>query len=174
MTYNPPFPRRLVRLGASIMVAGALLGGAAGCSDDADAHTMQAAAVAAGPEPKTLEGARTAAQTMFDRFSGGDFAGSWDMYTTKGKQAISQADYIKLNETCARKGIAIQLTSARMQGTDRAIVIARQLMAVQSYTMVYEVDSWKLDPAKEGLALYARGVAKAIAAQRKAGTCATA
>jgi hypothetical protein len=111
---------------------------------------------------------------MFDRFSGGDFAGAWDMYTAKGKQAISKADYVKLNETCSRKGIAIQLTSARMEGTDKAVVIARQIVAAQSYTMVYENNAWKLEPAKEGLALYAQGATKAIAAQKKAHTCANA
>jgi hypothetical protein len=38
--------------------------------------------------------------------------------------------------------------------------------------MIYENDAWKLEPAKEGLALYKQGAAKAIAAQKKAGTCA--
>jgi hypothetical protein len=37
--------------------------------------------------------------------------------------------------------------------------------------MVYEGTTWKLEPAKEGLALYKQGAAKAIAAQKKAGTC---
>nr|BFE69411.1 hypothetical protein GCM10020092_027120 [Actinoplanes digitatis] len=90
------------------------------------------------------------------------------------KKAISKDDYVKLNTACSRKGLAIQLTSARMDGADRAIVIAKQLVAAQSYTMVYEGDAWKLEPAKEGLALYAQGADKAIAAQKKAGTCANA
>ena len=94
------------------------------------------------------------------------------MYTEAGKQAISKDDYVKLNQACSRKGLAIQLTSARLEGTDRAIVIAKQLVAAQSYTMVYEGDAWKLEPAKEGLALYRQGAAKAIAAQKRAGTCA--
>lgn len=111
---------------------------------------------------------------MFDRFSGGDFAGAWELYTAAGKKAISKADYVKLNEVCSRKGLAITLTSARMEGTDRAIVIAKQLVAAQSYTMIYEKDAWKLEPAKEGLALYKLGAVKAIAAQKKAGTCANA
>ena len=160
------------RIGASALIAAAVLLPAAACSDDPE--PVPAAAAAGGPEPKTLDGAKFAAQTMFDRFSGGDFAGAWEMYTTKGKKAISQADYVKLNEACARRGIAIQLTSARMNGTDRAVVIAKQLVNAQSYTMVYEGDAWKLEPPKAGLQLYARGAAKAIAAQKKAGTCANA
>jgi hypothetical protein len=40
--------------------------------------------------------------------------------------------------------------------------------------MVYETGAWKLEPAEEGLALYAKGADRAIAAQRKAGTCANA
>jgi hypothetical protein len=171
MNHNHPFRR----LGVLALVAAAALTFSAACSDDEAAPAGNAAAAAAGgPEPKTIEGAKAAAQTVFDRFSGGDFAGAWEMYTAKGKQAISKEDYVKLNTACSRKGLAIQLTSARMEGTDKAIVIAKQLVAAQSYTMVYEGDAWKLEPAKEGLALYAKGAARAIALQKKAGTCANA
>ena len=171
MNHNHPFRR----LGALALIAVAALSFTAGCSGDDEAPAGNAAAAAAGgPEPKTIDGAKPAAQTVFDRFSGGDFAGAWEMYTAKGKQAISKDDYVKLNTACSRKGLAIQLTSARMEGTDRAVVIAKQLVAAQSYTMVYEGTAWKLEPAKEGLALYRQGAAKAIAAQKKAGTCANA
>jgi hypothetical protein len=158
------------RLGALAIIAAAALTLTTACTGDDEPAAAQAAA--GGPEPKTIDGARSAAQTVFDRFSGGDFAGAWEMYTRTGKQSISKTDYVKLNEVCSRKGLAIQLTSARMDGQDRAIVIAKQLVAAQSYTMVYENDAWKLEPAKEGLALYKQGAAKAIAAQKKAGTCA--
>jgi hypothetical protein len=169
MNHNHPFRR----IGALAIIAVAALSFSAACSDDSKAPAGNAAAAAAGgPEPKTLDGARAAAQTVFDRFSGGDFAGAWDMYTAAGKKSITKDDYVKLNTACSRKGLAIQLTSARMDGTDKAIVIAKQLVAAQSYTMVYETSAWKLEPAKEGLALYAQGAAKAIAAQKKAGTCA--
>jgi hypothetical protein len=175
MAHIHPYRRLTVRcLAALTLIAAAASGTLTACSDDDDSPQPPAAAAAAGPEPKTLDAAKGAAQTMFDRFSGGDFAGAWEMYTAKGKQAITQPDYVKLNEACARKGIVIQLTTARMQGTDKAVVIARQLVAAQSYTMVYENDGWRLEPAKEGLALYSRGAAKAIAAQKKAGTCANA
>ncbi|MFI7544088.1 hypothetical protein [Actinoplanes sp. NPDC049599] len=172
MNHSHPFRR----LGALALIAVAALSLTTACSDDKDeaAAGNAAAAAAGGPQPKTIEGAKDAAQTVFDRFSGGDFAGAWDMYTSAGKKAISQADYIKLNTACSRKGLAIQLTSARMDGTDKAVVIAKQLVAAQSYTMVYEGDAWKLEPAKEGLALYAKGADRAIAAQKKAGTCANA
>ena len=170
MNQNHPFRR----LGALALIAAAALSFTAGCSGDDEDPAGNAAVAAAGPEPKTVEGAKSAAQTVFDRFSGGDFAGAWDMYTAAGKAAITKEDYVKLNEACSRKGLAIQLTSARMDGPDRAIVIAKQLVAAQSYTMVYENGAWKLEPAKEGLALYAKGADKAIAAQKKAGTCANA
>lgn len=169
-TYHP-----YRRMTALALIAGATITFATACSDDAEEPAGNSAAAAAGgPEQKTLDGAKAAAQTVFDRFSGGDFAGAWEMYTTAGKQAIGKDDYVKLNQACSRKGLAIQLTSARMEGTDRAVVIAKQLVAAQSYTMVYEADAWKLEPAKEGLALYKLGADKAIAAQKKAGTCANA
>jgi hypothetical protein len=169
MTHIHPFRR----IAAAALIAVAALGVSAGCTkDDAPAGNSAAAAAGSGPEPKTIDGAKAAAQTVFDRFSGGDFAGAWDMYTTAGKAAISQADYVKLNQACSRRGLAIQLSSARMDGTDKAIVIAKQLVATQSYTMVYESNAWKLQPAPEGLALYKLGAVKAIAAQKKAGSCA--
>jgi hypothetical protein len=161
------------RLAALAAIAVATVSFSAGCTDDAEADAGKTAA-AGGPEAKSLDAAKLAAQTMFDRFSGGDFAGAWEMYTAKGKQAITKDDYIKLNETCARKGLAITLTSARLEAPDKAVVIAKQLVAAQSYTMIYEGDAWKLEPAKEGLALYSQGAVKAIAAQKKAGTCANA
>ncbi|WP_328460386.1 hypothetical protein OHA21_29685 [Actinoplanes sp. NBC_00393] len=171
MNYNHPYRR----FTAVALTAAATITFASACSDDAEEPAGNAAAAAqGGPEQKTLDGAKNAAQTVFDRFSGGDFAGAWEMYTTAGKQSISKDDYVKLNQACSRKGLAIQLTSARMEGTDKAIVIAKQLVAAQSYTMVYEGDAWKLEPAKEGLALYKLGADKAIAAQKKAGTCANA
>ncbi|MEU7909118.1 hypothetical protein [Actinoplanes sp. NPDC049118] len=172
MNHSHPFRR----FGALALIAVAAITLTSACSDDkADAPAGNAAAAApGGPEPKNIEGAKAAAQTVFDRFSGGDFAGAWELYTAAGKKAISKDDYVKLNTACSRKGLAIQLTSARMEGADRAVVIAKQLVAAQSYTMVYEVDAWKLEPAKEGLDLYSKGADKAIAAQKKAGTCANA
>jgi hypothetical protein len=161
---------RIRRTGVLVLIAVAALGLGTACSDDKTAGNP--AQAAGGPEPKTLDAAKVAAQTVFDRFAGGDFAGAWDMYTAAGKQAISKTDYVRLNQACSRKGLAIQLTSARMDGPDRAVVIAKQLVAAQSYTMVYETTAWKLEPAPEGLALYKQGATKAIAAQKKAGTCA--
>jgi hypothetical protein len=171
MNHSHPHPFR--RFGALALATATALTFSAACSSDDDAPAGNAAAAAdTGPESKTVEGAKSAAQTMFDRFSGGDFAGAWDMYTAAGKASISQEDYVKLNEACSRKGIAIQLTSARLDGPDKAVVIAKQLVAAQSYTMAYENGSWKLSPAPAGLALYKLGAVRAIAAQKKAGTCA--
>ena len=169
MTDNHP----IRRLAALSLIAVATLACSSACTGDDEAPAGNAAqADAGGPQPKNIEAAKSAAQTVFDRFAGGDFAGAWDMYTAAGKAAITKDDYVKLNQACSRKGLAIQLTSARMEGADRAVVIAKQLVAAQSYTMVYESNAWKLEPAKEGLALYKLGAAKAIAAQKKAGTCA--
>jgi hypothetical protein len=169
MTHDHP----IRRLGALAVTAAAVLTLVPACSGDDEPAGDAAQAAAGGPEPRTIDGAKNAAQTVFDRFAAGDFAGAWDMYTAAGKQAITKADYVKLNQACSRKGLAIQLTSARMDGPDRAVVIAKQLVATQSYTMVYEGDAWRLEPAREGLALYKLGAVKAIAAQKKAGTCAT-
>jgi hypothetical protein len=165
MTRIHPFRR----IAATALVAVAALGVTAACTKD---DAPSGAAASTGPEPETIDGARAAAQTVFDRFSEGDFAGAWDMYTTAGQAAISQADYVKLNQACTRKGLGIQLASVRMDATDRATVIAKQLAATRPYTMIYETGAWKLQPAPDGLALYSLGAVQAIAAQKRAGTCA--
>lgn len=169
MSHNHPFRR----LASIALVAVAALGSTTACTKDAPAGNTAAAAPGSGaPEAQTVTAAQAAAQTVFDRFSAGDFAGAWDMYTTAGQAAISQADYVKLNEACSRKGLAITVSSARLQNPTTAIVIAKQLVATQSYTMLYQQNAWRLQPAKEGIALYKLGAIKAIAAQKKAGTCA--
>jgi hypothetical protein len=160
------------RVGALTLVAVAALSCSTACSRDDAPAGKPAPDATGGPEPKTIEGAEAAAQTVFDRFSGGDFAGAWDMYTTAAQKSISKDDYVKLNAACSRRGLAIELTSARMDGADKAVVIAKQLVTTQAYTMQYEGDAWRLAPAEEGLALYSQGAVKAIAAQKKAGTCA--
>src|SRR4051812_20252702 len=75
------------RLGALALAGAAALTFSAACSDDSPKAPAGNAAAAApgGPEPKTIDGAKAAAQTVFDRFAGGDFAGAWDMYTAAGK-----------------------------------------------------------------------------------------
>ncbi|MCU7725070.1 hypothetical protein ODJ79_15190 [Actinoplanes sp. KI2] len=161
------------RLGALALTAAAALALVTACSGSDDKPEGSAAQAAAnGTEPKTIDGAKAAAQTVFDRFASGDYAGTWDMYTAAGQAAISRDDFVKLNDACSRRGLAIQLTGARMDDADHAIVIAKQMAATQSYTMVYENNAWRLEPAKQGLALYRLGVAKAIAAQKLSGTCA--
>ena len=75
MNHSHPFRR----LGALALIAVAALSLTTACSDDdkEEAPAGNAAAAAAGgPQPKTIEGAKAAAQTVFDRFSGGDFAGA--------------------------------------------------------------------------------------------------
>src|SRR4051794_40331123 len=100
------------RLSAVAILAAAVVSLSAGCSDDSDAEATSGGAAAGagggagGAEPKTIEGAKLAAQTTFDRFSGGDFAGAWEMYSDNAKKVINRDDYVKLNETCARKGLA--------------------------------------------------------------------
>jgi hypothetical protein len=165
MNRSQPFRR----LGALALITIVALPATA-CSDRRDAAAAPAGDAA--PQPKTIDGAKAAAQNVFDRFSGGDFAGAWDLYTTAGQRAISRSDYVRLNTVCARTGLPIQLTSARMESAGRAVVIAEQLTAAQSYTMVYEAGSWRLEPARSGL--YTQGAEHAIAAHKKAGACADA
>src|SRR5689334_2057694 len=67
MNHSHPFRR----LGALALIAVAALSLTTACTDDKEAAPAgnAAAAAAGGPQPKTIEGAKAAAQTVFDRFS---------------------------------------------------------------------------------------------------------
>jgi len=81
---------RIRRSAALASIAVAALGLSTACSDDAGRPPGNSAQAAGGPESKTLDGAKAAAQTVFDRFAGGDFAGAWDMYTAAGIARIKE------------------------------------------------------------------------------------
>ena len=59
MNHNHPFRR----LGALALIAVAALSFTAGCSGDEEAPAGNSAAAAGGPEPKTVDGAKTVSYT---------------------------------------------------------------------------------------------------------------
>jgi hypothetical protein len=134
--------------------------------------TPTAAPTSSAPaQPKTTEAVTAAAQEAFDRYTSGDFAGAWQMYTAAGRGAVSKADYIRLNTTCPKlQGIQVKIAAARVEG-DKATVRAQIGPLVDSYTLAYEGGQWLLEPTATAMADYKQGVDKTIAARKAAGAC---
>lgn len=159
---------------------------AAGCSSGDDAQEPSGAdtvatsggtaagapAATAAAEPKTVEAAKVAAQAEFDAYAAGDWAGAWDLYNAAGQAAISRADYVRLHTECkVITGPAFVIKSARLEGTDKAVVNVSRLNVLFSYTMTYEGGHWRYQPDDDAMRDYARGVDATIASEKADGTC---
>lgn len=121
---------------------------ASAASNDAPTTTTTPA------QPKTLEAATASEQENADRYSSGDYAGQWLLYSSGLRDAISQADYAKyakrcLEETGRPEGLRFTVEGVRMDGDDKAIVRIGLLGVEISRTMVYEDGQWLQEPTDE-------------------------
>ncbi|YAL83225.1 hypothetical protein ACMYYO_00010 [Dermacoccaceae bacterium W4C1] len=121
--------------------------------------------------PKTLVEATKAAQEVSDRFSSGDFAGSWMLMSKDLRSKISKADYVTLSETCSNAGLPIKATGVRMEGDSTAIVRLEVAGYKQARTMVYEDGAWYQQATKEFAAELGKPVNDVIASLKKSGQC---
>lgn len=139
---------------------------------DAPAPTSPAAPTSTSTtQPKTEAAATAAAQEAFDRYTAGDFAGAWEMYTAAGRAAVSKADYVRLNTTCPKlQGIQVKIVATRVEG-DTATVRIQLGPLVDSYVMNYEAGQWLLEPTAAAMADYNQGVDKIIASRKAAKSC---
>ncbi|MGB0878890.1 MAG: hypothetical protein ACPGXI_17785 [Mycobacterium sp.] len=91
-------------------------------------------------------------QENADRYSSGDYAGQWLLYSRQLRDAISQDDYEAFAERCAEEtqrpeGANLTVEGVRMEGTSKAIVRVGWLdIAKVSRTMVYEDGQWLQEP----------------------------
>lgn len=120
--------------------------------------------------PKTLDAAVEAGQEVSDRFSSGDFAGSWDLMSSEFKDGISREDYVKLSSECSGTGIPIDVEGVRMEG-DEAIVRLAIGDFKQSRTMVYEDGQWLQAPSPDFKEDLGKPVEKIIKEKKAAGEC---
>ncbi|WP_237569638.1 hypothetical protein [Mycolicibacterium lacusdiani] len=124
-------------------------------SDAATSSTAPAAPTKPEGQPKTLEAATAAEQENADRYSSGDFAGQWLLYSKQLRDAISQEDYVRFAERCVEElgigdGMTLQVEGVRMEGDSKAIVRVGVLGLVKkSRTMVYEDGQWLQEPTNE-------------------------
>ena len=136
------------------------------------APSASATASSAG-EPRTLDAAAASAQENADRFSSGDYAGSWELLAPSFQKLISHDDYVEVAIACSGgadgSGMPIKVVGVRMSGEDKAIVRLELLGVKESRTMLYIDGRWLQDVSpgfKSGMTADER-----IAARKADGSC---
>lgn len=133
--------------------------GTSAAHQPSDSATREAEA-----QPKTLEAAVASEQENADRYSSGDYAGQWLLYSRALRDAISQDDYAAFAERCVKEtqrpeGLTFTVEGVRMNGDTEAIVRIGLLdIAKQSRTMVYEGGAWLREPTDELAANFGKPV----------------
>lgn len=126
---------------------------------------------AVAPDDRSMEAAQRMAQAEMDAFTSGDYAGAWDLWSARGKSAISRTDYIRLNTECKPlQGLPFVIKSIRPEG-DGAVFIAERGGLTFSFALVFEDHGWRFIPPAENLAGYAKGVDALIAEKKAADSC---
>jgi hypothetical protein len=129
-------------------------------------HPSDNATPDAEAQPKTLEAAVASEQENADRFSSGDYAGQWALYSRALRDAINQDDYETFAERCVKEtqrpeGLTFTVEGVRMDGDTKAIVRIGLLdIAKQSRTMVYEDGAWLQEPTDELAANFGKPVSE--------------
>jgi hypothetical protein len=107
-------------------------------TESASASAATTTAAPAPAQPKTLEAATAAEQENADRYSSGDYAGQWLLYSSRLRDAISQDDYETFAKRCAEaagsiEGMRFTVEGVRLDGDSTA---ARSLDLEQSGSQV--------------------------------------
>ncbi|MEW5808201.1 MAG: hypothetical protein AB1925_02010 [Actinomycetota bacterium] len=162
---------RRVQITLSLALASLL----AGCEMTLPDHISIPPALTGG-EPQTLEAATASSQEVADRRTSGDFAGVWLMLTRQQRDAISQSDYVTLQQTCSETGLPAHATGVRLDDPTTAIVrwnidIPRLSGFADTKTMLYEDGKWVLAPDPDFVWDYGVPIDELIAQRRAAGEC---
>lgn len=96
-----------------------------------------------------VEALKDAGQEQADRYSSGDYAGAWDMWTDAAKEAIPEDVYVAYSEECANSGIPLEVADARIDSPGKGTVRIGLGDFEFSYSMEYEGDEWRWVPTDE-------------------------
>lgn len=129
-----------------------------------------------GGEPQTLDAATKSAQEVADRRTSGDFAGVWLMLTKQQRNGINQADYVALQNACAKTGLPARVTGVRLDNFTTAVVRwnldVPGLSGIKvTKTMLYEDGKWALAPDPDFVWDYGQPVQQIIANRQASGDC---
>jgi hypothetical protein len=167
----------MTRLGwvIAFVSAGVALGGvgggiyAVGQMSGQAARPSSVAQVSNGPQPKTVEAAKSAAQASFDLYAAGDWRGSWDSWTASAKKVVSRDEYARYHEECpqAVTGPAFTITSIRLETPTTATLVVDRMGFKFTYQMIYEDGQWRFQPDADTIKDFKGGVDKMIADCKK-------
>ncbi|OKI49892.1 hypothetical protein [Micromonospora sp. CB01531] len=111
-------------------------------------------------------------QKEFDAYAAGDWKGAWDLWTKEGKTAITRDEYARLHTECKTiTGLTFEITNARLEGEDKAVVNFKRSIVAGMSEIRYEDGQWRYQPDADSMADYAKGVDKVIAEGRASGRC---
>ncbi|TQF01757.1 hypothetical protein E6W39_05190 [Kitasatospora acidiphila] len=157
--------RRRSAVGAT---AALLLGLAAtGCSSSPSRPSIPATP----PQPQSLQADSVASQE-FGLLAGGGWAQAWSLWDESGQQAISQADFVRLNTEC-RPAVGAPYAIDRSTTVDPTTVRVdwHRATTAGSNTMVYQAGRWHFVPDQGALADYRLGADQLLRRRRAAGAC---
>jgi hypothetical protein len=153
----------------------------AGCSSNQTAEPPIAGGTTApvtqpqAAEPRTEAAVRRVAQEEVDSFAAGEYGAAWDLWSARGKKAISRPDYERLFELCPSPVDGVRFTIEKITmapGGNSAKVRYSLLATLVSFDFVYEAGRWRFVPAPEAMREYRIGDVKKIAAKARAeGRC---
>jgi hypothetical protein len=104
--------------------------------------------------------ARSVASKEFGLLAGGGWAQAWGLWSAAGRNALSQADFVRLNTECRPAlGVPYVIGSATAVDARTVRVDWREGSTAGSDTVVFEGGAWRFQPSAQTLAEY-RGSGK--------------
>ena len=107
-------------------------------------------------------GAREVAEEQVRRYTGRDYAGAWDLWSSRGQRAIDRHDYRRLSNACAGQ-VELAVAAVRLTGPRRAVARLRRAGGTVDYPLVYERGRWRWQPAADDLRSYRADVEALVA-----------
>ncbi|MBO3750520.1 hypothetical protein J5X84_30970 [Streptosporangiaceae bacterium NEAU-GS5] len=120
-------------------------------------------------EPRTVTGARTAAQAIFDKYTSGDYGGFWDSWSSASQELISREDYLRLFQLCTplAVGLRFEIAGVTVSG-DAARVAVNRMFASTTYQFLYEDGRWRYTPDEQTRADYRSKTVEQMTSERQA------
>jgi hypothetical protein len=172
--------RRIAAILLPMLVASvvAACGSAGSSAPPAPASTASPAtqAPSASAEPDTAAGAKSAAETTFELYSGGQYSTVWQDMVPGFRAAVPEATYVAVHDKCPTSGLSYQVTRPVLT-EDTAVVtvsLAGAASALASETEVFQYVSgtWLWAPSTQLRAPYKAGTVSAIVQKMKSeGIC---
>lgn len=137
----------------------------------------QAAQTPSSPaEPDTAAGAKTAAQTIFELYGGGQYSAVWQDMAPSFRAAVPEATYVAAHEQCGTSRLSYQITSPVLAGNTAVVTVslagAASALASETQAFQYVSGKWLWAPSAQLRAPYKAGSVSAIVQKMKSdGIC---